>query len=623
MKKNNIVFKAGFAIREAYLFGVTALFSILVTFGFNAYSQSNDWRNIENSLSIIPSEGYCDQPYAVINKRGEWVVVMTTGAHDEGQLGQHVISTISRDRGKTWLEPVSVEPSTGPEASWATILIVPSGRIYVFYTYNWENMRQVLDVNGNPIDRVDTFGKMMMKYSDDDGYSWSEKRYEVPIRNFEIDDNNIYKGKIQFFWSVANIIVHNDAVYLPFTKVGNFGEAFMVSGSGAILKSANILTETDPGKIVWETLPKGNKGLLPPKGLVADEHNIVSLNDSCLYCVYRTNQGHNVQAYSCDNGYTWTRPEWATYTPGGKIMKQPRCLNKIYKFSNGKYALFFHNNGGRYYNGHPFGNRNPTWLAGGIEKDGLMYWSQPEVFLYDVDHNQGISYPDWIEDNGEYFFTETQKYTARVHKIPNEFMEMLWEQAENNTLTTNGLVLELKDNSCLPNNNFKMPNLGRLFYGNGFSLELRLKTGTTKEDQVLIDTRREKTVGVNGHAKFAGSGIKITIVKSGAIEILLDDGRSPLLWSSGDGSIRPETNHHVVFNIDAQSKILTVVVDGDLYDGGERPYGYARFNPYMYDVNGEEVVSFSKEFKGKIETFRVYNRCLFTSEALGNYRSGE
>lgn len=78
----------------------------------------------------------------------------------------------------------------------------------------------------------------------------------------------------------------------------------------AILKSSNILTENDPEKIKWETLPDGNKGLLPPAGKVADEHNIVSLSDGSLYCVYRTNLGNNVQAYSRDNGRTWTHPEW-------------------------------------------------------------------------------------------------------------------------------------------------------------------------------------------------------------------------------------------------------------------------------------------------------------------------
>ena len=363
--------------------------------------------------------------------------------------------------------------------------------------------------------------------------------------------------------------------------------------------------------------------MLPPQGKIADEHNIVSLNDSSLYCVYRTNQGHNVQVYSRDNGHTWTKPEWASYTPGGKLMKQPRCFNKIYKFKNGKYAIFFHNNGGRDYAAHPLGSRNPTWLAGGIEKNGFIYWSQPEVFLYDMNYDNKISYPDWLEENGEYYLTETQKTIARIHKIPNKYLEMLWNQAENNTLTTDGLALELKNEDCQASRKFNMPALGKLYNGNGFSLEFKLKTAKLKKDQVLLDTRRKKTEGYNGGAKFAGNGLKISILKSGTIEILLDDGRSPLLWNSGVSTIKPSSKHHIVINVDAQAKILTFIIDGDLCDGGDRPFGYARFSPYMYDVNGEEEVYFSRDFKGRIETFRLYKRCLSTSEAIGNCRSGK
>ena len=596
---------------------------LLIMGSFLAFTQLKDWRNLDNAVSIIPDEGYCDQPYAVINNRGEWVVVMTTGEGREGQKGQHIVSVISKDRGRSWESLVDIEPASGPEASWVTPIIIPSGRIYVFYSYNADNMREVLNSKGEPIKRVDTMGKMMMKFSDDGGLTWSKDRYEVPMRNFEIDDNNIYKGKVNFFWSVAIPIIHNNAVYLPFAKVGNFGEGFMESGSGAILKSSNILSEADPEKITWETLPEGNKGLLPPEGIVADEHNIVSLSDGSLYCVYRTNMGHNVQTYSIDNGLTWTNPEWAKYTPGGKVMKQPRCFNKVYKFKNGKYALFFHNNSTRNYSSHPIGNRNPTWLCGGIEKDGQIYWSQPEIFLYDLDFENGISYPDWIEDNGEYYFTETQKTIARIHKIPSEYLDMIWNQAENKVIAAKGLALEIKGEECDPGNSFKFPELGKLYNGKGFSLEFRLKTGKIKKDQVLLDTRKIKTEGYGNSSKFAGNGILITILKSGEISVLLDDGRSPLIWKTDPGIIKPSKSHHIVINVDAEAKILTFLIDGDLWDGGKRPFGYARFNPYLYDVNGEEAVSFSPEFKGDVELFRLYTRCLYISEGIGNYRSGK
>src|SRR3990170_6622035 len=86
-------------------------------------SASADPRDVQNGF-VIPDEGYCDQPYVVVTKDGNWLCVLTTGAGREGQIGQHVVSTISRDKGRTWSKPLDIEPADGPEASWVTPLLV-------------------------------------------------------------------------------------------------------------------------------------------------------------------------------------------------------------------------------------------------------------------------------------------------------------------------------------------------------------------------------------------------------------------------------------------------------------------------------------------------------------------
>ena len=92
-----------------------------------------DYRHIETGHAI-PGEGYCDQPYIVINKDRSWTCVMTTGQGREGDTGQHVVSLISKDLGQTWVGPYDIEPGEGPEASWVMPLLVPdTGRIYAFY----------------------------------------------------------------------------------------------------------------------------------------------------------------------------------------------------------------------------------------------------------------------------------------------------------------------------------------------------------------------------------------------------------------------------------------------------------------------------------------------------------
>lgn len=580
-----------------------------------------DWRCIDGAISEIPSEGYCDQPYAVVNQRGEWVVVMTTGRGIEGEPGQHIVSTISRDRGRTWEPMVDVEPADGPEASWATCVIIPSGRIFAFYTYNADNLREVLAEDGRYLKRVDTLGKLVFKFSDDGGHSWSRERYTVPIRAFAIDRANVYGGRHQFFWSIAKPVLHRGAVYLPLSKVGNFGEGFMASGTGAIVVSRNLLTEESPDKITWETLPDGELGLPAPAGRVADEHNLVPLADGSLYCVYRTNQGHNVQVYSRDGGRTWTPPEWGRYRPEGRLIRQPRCLNKVHRFANGKYALFFHNNGGRHYSAHPLGNRNPTWIAGGIERDGFIHWSEPEILLYENDYARGISYPDWIEDRGEYFFTETQKTRARVHQIPTSFMEMLWSQATRREVTRTGLLLEAARPPTAEGVALEWPRLGKLSVGDSFAVELTVDSAHPTGDRKLLDTRRTETSGFGPEAEFAGTGLVISQRRDGGVEVLLDDGRSPLWWATEPGTAFPEMPLHLVVNVDADSKVLTLVINGQLYDGGDRAFGYARFNPFMYDVNGLRSVAWARQVDLGVALIRVYGRFLFTSEAVGNYRA--
>lgn len=208
-------------------------------------------------------------------------------------------------------------------------------------------------------------------------------------------------------------------------------------------------------------------------------------------------------------------------------------------------------------------------------------------------------------------------------------MEMLWNQAEGKVFsrTQKGLKLGLDKAKLESGELFDMPDLGKLstrenlIEGDGFSLELSIKTGQIGKEQVILDTRRKETTGYGIDSKFKGNGIVVKIHALGGVKILLDDGRSPLIWETGKDTIRKYTDHHIVINVDAASKVLTFVIDGDLWDGGSRPFGYARFNPYLYDINGEKQVAFSEDFDGVINDFKIYGRPLYTSEAINNYRA--
>ncbi len=194
--------------------------------------------------------------------------------------------------------------------SYAVMLKVPSGRIYAFYNHNTDNIREIkLDdpdfLPGGTIKRVDSQGYFVFRYSDDHGKTWSSNRYTIPIREFEIDRNNVYGGEIQFFWNVGKPFILDGAGYVSLHKVGGFGDGFFTSNEGVLLKSPNILTETDPGKLSWETLPDGDIGLRTPDGggPISAEQSYSVMSDGSIFCVYRTIDGHPVYTYSRDGGH--------------------------------------------------------------------------------------------------------------------------------------------------------------------------------------------------------------------------------------------------------------------------------------------------------------------------------
>jgi hypothetical protein len=609
------------------------LLFLVITAGLCA--QPTDPRNIKSGM-LIPDEGYSDQPYVVKTDDGAWLCVITTGPGVEGAGGQHVVTKRSPDRGKTWSEAVDVEPSNGPEASYAVMLKVPYGRVYVFYNHNTDNVRQVIaDKPAYPdgfCKRVDSLGHFVFKYSDDGGRTWSPQRYDVPMRDFEIDKRNPYGGKLKFFWTVGKAFTHNGAGYVPLHKVGGFGEGFFTSSEGVLLRSENILTERDPAKIRWQTLPDGEIGLRTPAGggPVAEEQSFSILSDGSIFSVYRTIDGHPAFTYSRDGGRTWDPPQYMRYDDG-RLMKHPRAANFAWKCENGKFVYWFHNHGGRFILEHPrrrtiaYEERNPVWLVGGVEADSpkgkIIRWSQPEIALYDDDPFIRMSYPDLVEEGGKYYLTETQKDIARTHEIDSALLEGMWNQFQAKGVSTKGVALELK--GSVPST-AKAPNLplflqrsrhsdyGKDDLNHGLSIDLWIQLNSLKADQWLIDNRTPD-----------GRGLALRTTAEGSVELILSDGRTESRWASDPGSLVTGKPQHIVAIVDGGPEIITFVIDGKLNDGGDaRQYGWGRFNPNLKSVTGAPELTIGKNLEGKILSLRLYDRHLRTSEAVAAFRAG-
>jgi len=553
-------------------------------------------RNVEAGR-VIPSINYADQPYVAVLPTGQWVCVLTTGAGREGAGGQHVVSSLSSDRGRTWSPLVAIEPASGPAASWACPLVTRFGRIYAFYTYNGDRV---------DLGRNDTHGWYAFKYSDDGGRSWSPRRYRLPVRDTACDTIRRGGKVVHHFWSICKPIVVGDVVYFSFTKLGRY---FLEDGEGWVFRSDNVLTEKDPAKIRWRMLPVGEAGIKHPEfGSVQEEHNLAAMSKAGhLVCVYRTTKGHPAVSYSRDGAKTWSKPEPMRYRPGGRTIRHPRACPKIWRCGNGKFLLWCHNNGGKDFTG-----RNPVWLSGGVEIGRTIHWSEPEILLYHDEAGKRMSYPDLIEQGGRYWVTETEKQVARVHEIDPSLLAGLWGQFDKNqSVTRRGCVLSLDEKQIADakRKGAAMPELPDLSKRGGFTVAMRLTAADLEPGQVILDTR----------AGGKGKGIAVMTTEAGTLGMTFGDGRHSAAGDVDKGLLEPGRLHHVVFIVDGGPAIISCVVDGRLCDGGthRRRFGWTRFDRRITRVGGGKL-KLPPGTGARLRRLRIYSRYLRTSEAVAN-----
>jgi hypothetical protein len=582
-----------------------------------------DWRDIQFG-SVIPDEEYVDQPYVVRCDDGAWLCLLTTSSGGEGATSSHVLSTRSTDFGKTWSPLLALEPRTPPESAYATMVKTATGRVYAFYNHNTDDVREIPgEKGGKPVKRVDSLGHFVFRFTDDHGKSWSGRRYEMPIRETQIDRDNVTGGKVRIFWHVGRPLVQGGAVYVPFAKM--VGISNLSRSEAYFLRSDNLLTEPDPEKIRWTTLPDGEAGLRAPAGIIAEEPSVVALSDGTLYCTYRTAAGRSAHAYSRDQGHTWTPPAFMTYAPGGREVKHTRAANFVWRTAAGQYLYWYHNHEVPNFTGQ----RNPAWLAGGHEIDTpagkAMTWSQPEILFYAAGTETRMSYPDLIEDEGRYFVTETQKTIARVHEVPAPFLQQLWAQPDNRRVATSGLVVNLAGAACGPGKTAKLPaafDLEGPPTDGGLTLEAWVKLDDLAPGQTLADSRDA-----------AGSGLAWSTTDRGTLQLSIRGafgapGRENAVltetsWDCDPGLLRPGTWHHVVAVVDGGARIISFIVDGQLCDGGKaRPYGWARFSRELRVIPTTKTLRIAPALHGELGVLRVYRRRLTTSEAVGNWQAG-
>ncbi len=573
------------------------------------------------------SSGYADQPYCTVVTLDQtcaasnvsWVCTVTHNQEPEGHPGEKVYTTRSCDRGRTWTPLVPLEPQVGPtiEYAYSTILQGYGGTLYQIYV---ENDKNITTMPGyGHITRTDMLGSFFMRWSTDDGHSWSEQRVRIPIRVTKIDQMNEWNGTVQMQWNVdKGFVSETGEAYIAFSKIGTY--VVNPPTSSWILHSPNFGTAKDPNDIKFVTLPEGDDGVHNWQWNgdygISEEPHVMHVGNESLYMVFRTDTGFLGARMSSDRGSSWhllspNHSPNAQYLNPIRPMKNPRgptqmvFLPKQYlqkmgwptkDGENGAYLILW------YFNGHKgsFANRNPYWLSAGFaSSDGSqILWSDPEIALYTIASGRGPGYPDFILDDDGIYVTETQKIFARVHKVENTLIHDLLNVRIAQYVPPNGTHGSRGENISLP----AFPFLNRSVNG-GFSIVFGVN-----ETGIVFDSREgSKSAGVVVAVSSSNEEVVASLELYNSSGILASN-----LTTAGCASHLPTginiKDYFFSFVVDGGANVITAFLSGVLCDGGEiNAQGWTA--AAIGDYNGISTL----EVPFQIEYLSVYDYPLKTS----------
>ena len=142
----------------------------------------------------------------------------------------------------------------------------------------------------------------------------------------------------------------------------------------------------------WIRVPKPGD----PEHSIAQEPSIQNLPDGRMICLLRTLTGYAWWSVSEDAGESWSEAEVLRFASDGRPVPHPISPCPLYRLSDGRYLLIFHNNVGTAHGGEgPHDskrNRRPRGSAlgrCGLDGGQPLAFSEPRVLT----DNDGVELP--------------------------------------------------------------------------------------------------------------------------------------------------------------------------------------------------------------------------------------
>ncbi|MGB8859472.1 MAG: sialidase family protein [Ilumatobacteraceae bacterium] len=623
-----------------------------------------DPRDLKAARVVSDRNGYYDSQNIVAVRNTatgaeELSVVLHHSENREGGPGLRLLSTRSTDRGRTWTQLAQIdEPTRQSHDGYQLVHRRDDGseRIVVFYGWNvGSHYPPGADPSLTPILRTDMQldEGYWCRVSDDGGRSWGAQRYCVPVRRTAIDRDNPWGGATMGMFLCDKPSVIDGAVYMAFQKTRD-GAGETPGSEVFFLRSRNLL-HVDLADATWETLPDGDRGLQAPDGELAlgEEPHIMAVSDALpgrLFSLWRAETGKLAAAYTDDGGHTWGAPFWLTYeglplgTGGVQLVKNPRGSITPYRMrrpsptGGAEFVMLFYNNGHTERLGYT--GRRVYWLTVGRGDDnGTIRWSQPEIGLYwdgtgfegrpgwnpDWAIVDGPGYPDWMElADDTLACVESNKLAVRYHEMDRRLLQYLRVQPELSLLPVEGRVIDWHADEPTPPG-MVLPDLRS---GAGFTLSVQFR-GTRMavlRQRMLVAayTNATAALGEEPTDERITKGYEIAVNDAGEIELFVTDGFGATMrhatGTAASAALWDGRDHVVSFIVDGGPKVVSVVVDERLDDGGEGPQGWAFVPTDLGEVGGAELLV-APDFGGVLSRFVLFDRALLTSEAIAATRA--
>lgn len=300
-----------------------------------------------------------NQHYLTQQLKSKRIFSIWTAGYMEASDNQSVLCHWSDDNGLTWTKFSVIDgPETdGKISSWAFFIYIENlNRIYVFY-------------NKDTGSRIYHQGELLMKYSDDEGGSWSHSyKYSIEKGQYSAKGDTV-----MYWWAYQNPIKIENKYLVGFTDIFPHEPDIFYATEIRFLQFENITTETNPENLIITTWPKNGKVGLRGSyyGGTArstlQEPSLIQLSDGRLFCVMRSGQGFPYYSISSDSGKTWMTPKRLRYSSNGDFIAHPLAPCPIYPIDNNQYVLIFNNNTGNANGGsspsNGLKNRTPSFLA--------------------------------------------------------------------------------------------------------------------------------------------------------------------------------------------------------------------------------------------------------------------